>query len=375
MILGAAGNFGTKISWALAKLRCDLILCGRNRSRLNKFVHKIKFDEAFVNHKIAIDSAAFDIRKKSALAENLSKFKPKVLIDTCGPFQARDYNIAKTCIEHGVHYIDLADGRDFVTGINVLDKDAKAAGVSIISGASTVPGLSSCVLEKYKDSFSQIDSMEFGISPGQKAQRGLATTQAILSYLGKPLKKFESFNKSKKVYGWQGVYRQSYPVLGKRWMANCDIPDLDLLPKKYGIKNIKFCAGMESGMLHLGMWFLSWIVRCGAPIKLPKYAKLLLKLSHVFDFLGSDDGGMHIILKGKDKNGKPKEIKWFLIAKGGDGPQVPTIPAILLAKKLNYLSESQLKNSNLIGAQACVGLVSLDEYLDQLSEFDVKIYT
>ena len=66
MILGAAGNFGTKISWALAKLRTEMILCGRNRSRLNNFVHKIKFDEAFVNHKIAIDSAAFDIRKKSA---------------------------------------------------------------------------------------------------------------------------------------------------------------------------------------------------------------------------------------------------------------------------------------------------------------------
>jgi len=66
MILGAAGNFGTKISWALAKLRCDLILCGRNRSRLNKFAHKLKFDEAFADHKIAIDSAAFDIRKKSS---------------------------------------------------------------------------------------------------------------------------------------------------------------------------------------------------------------------------------------------------------------------------------------------------------------------
>ena len=102
---------------------------------------------------------------------------------------------------------------------------------------------------------------------------------------------------------------------------------------------------------------------------------ILEKKVHVFDFLGSDDGGMHIILKGKDKNGKPKEIKWFLIAKGGDGPQVPTVPAIILAKNLNDMSEEQVKQSNLIGAQACVGLVSLDEYLDQLSEFDVKIYT
>jgi hypothetical protein len=43
--------------------------------------------------------------------------------------------------------VDLADGRDFVCGIDVLDPQAKAAGVLLLSGASSVPALSSAVVD------------------------------------------------------------------------------------------------------------------------------------------------------------------------------------------------------------------------------------
>ena len=104
------------------------------------------------------------------------------------PFQIKRYEVAEACIAACVHYVDLADGRGFVTGIPALDASAKSAGVWVISGASTVPGLSSAVLEHYRSEFATIDSLRYGISPGQKAERGLATTQGILSYVGKPLK-------------------------------------------------------------------------------------------------------------------------------------------------------------------------------------------
>jgi len=287
----------------------------------------------------------------------------KVVINTCGPFQLCDYSVAETCIKFKVHYVDLSDGREFVTGISSLNTKAKEAGILVVSGASTVPGLSSAVLEKYQDEFSEIESLKYGISPGQKANRGLATTKSIMSYVGKPLKPFAGNNKA---YGWQDIYRQVYPELGTRWMANCEVPDLDLLPEHYGIKSIRFSAGMELSFMHLGIWFMSWLVRLGLPLNLPKRSAFLLRASDWFDILGSPDGGMHIIMNGKDKNGNPKEIKWFVIAKDGDGPQIPTIPAIILAKKLvaGKLNET--------GAKPCVGLVLLDEYLKELEEFNVQ---
>lgn len=155
---------------------------------------------------------------------------------------------------------------------------------------------------------------------------------------------------------FQGLYQQSYPEIGKRWMANCDIPDLDLFPNYYGIKDIQFFAGLESTALHLTLWALSWLVRFGLPINLTKHATFLLKLSHLFDYFGSSNGGMHMIISGKDHSKNPKTIKWFIIAKNGSGTQIPAIPAIILTKKLiNY-------KINQTGAMPCMNLITLEEY-------------
>ncbi len=355
LILGGYGNFGKRIAHMLTRQNIPVIIVGRDHAKAQSLLNALPPSLAEI--------AVFDVKKK--LPEQLQVLKPAVVINTCGPFQTSDYSIAKTCITHGIHYIDLADGRNFVREITTLDAEAKSHDVAVISGASTVPGLTSAVIEHYLPQFSEIDSLQFGIAPGQKAERGLATTQAILGYVGKKLKPCAGYPVR---YGWQDLYIQNYPQVGRRWMANCDIPDLDLLPIKYGIKRIKFSAGMENPLVHLGIWALSWLVRIGIPLNLPEYSAVLLKASSWFDFLGSADGGMHVILQGKDKAGALIIKKWFIIALDGDGPYIPTIPAIVLAKKI---ISDQFSTR---GAMACVGLVSLEEYLHELKHLKVTTY-
>jgi len=360
LILGGYGNFGKRITSALVKAGINIIICGRDAKK----AEKLKADLEKIYQNSAIEIAIFDVKKE--LAQQLKKLNPEVVINTAGPFQNSDYRVAEICIQHKIHYIDLADGRDFVCGISALDEKAKQAGVLVISGASTVPALSSAVLEKYKNEFLEINSLIFGISPGQKTERGLATTQGILSYIGKPINPSAISDSTN--YGWQNLYRINYPTLGKRWMANCDIPDLDLFPSHYGVKSIRFSAGMESDLLHLGIWFCSWLVRLGFLKNLEKHANFLLKISHYFDWLGTNNGGMHMLIKGCDKHQKEKIIHWFIIAKNGDGPQIPTIPAIILAKKI---ISGEIKET---GAKPCVAMVSLDEYMDELKELEVRQY-
>ncbi len=358
-ILGGYGNFGWRISRALAKAGIPIVICGRDKNKAQDLANNLT--KQFPNSHIEI--SCFDVNKE--LSQELSKHHPLAVINTCGPFQNSDYKVAQNCIAAKVHYIDLSDGRDFVNNIISLNDEAQKNNVLVISGASTVPGLSSAVIEKYKNEFSQINSLKFGISPGQKASRGLATTKAILSYIGRPIKPFAG---NQKAYGWQDLYRQKYPELGKRWMANCDIPDLDLFPKHYQIKSIRFSAGMESSALHLGIWLTSWLVRICPFIHPEKYGSALLKISNLFNFLGTDDGGMHIIIEGLDHHQKPLKKEWFIIARNSDGPHIPTIPAIIIAKKL-YAGTMNLK-----GATPCIAMVSLDEYLNELKEFDIKTY-
>jgi hypothetical protein len=351
LILGGYGNFGKRIARALVKAQVPIIIVGRDHDKAQALSSELG---------PLVQPVTFDVNQD--LAAQLDRLQPCAVVNTCGPFQTADYRVAETCIAQGVHYIDLADAREFVMGITQLDETAKAKGVAIVSGASTVPGLSSAVLEHFKHEFASIDSLRFGISPGQKAERGLATTQGILTYVGKPLAPFAGHERA---YGWQDVHRQEYPGLGKRWMANCEIPDLDVLPAHYGIRSIRFSAGLELAPMHLGLWALSWLVRLGLPLNLPKHAASLLKASNWFDRFGSADGGMHVIMEGTAPDGSSYTRQWFIIAKDGYGPYIPTIPAIVLAKKIAAGA------SPAPGAYPCVALVSLEEYLAELSNYPI----
>ena len=356
LILGGYGNFGSRIAAALVKDNMPVIIAGRELRKAQTLQAKLGGE----NNQVGV--AAFDANQE--LDKQLGILKPKLVINTIGPFQITDYRIAKTCIKHKVHYIDLADARDFVPGITCLDNLARENDVLVVSGASTVPGLSSAVLDYYQTDFSEMHSLIYGISPGQKAPRGLATTESILTYLGKPLKPWDSEIR----YGWQDNYRQTYPELGKRWMANCDIPDLDLFTERYGFKEIRFSAGMENSFLHLSMWAMSYLVRLGLPVDLSRHGKFLLSLSHFFDFMGTTNGGMHILIKGLDKQRQPLAIQWYIVAKENDGPQIPCVPAIVLSKKI-------LRNAiNIRGAMPCVGMVTLEEYMKELEGLAIKTY-
>ncbi len=354
LILGGYGNFGKRIATALNRMGVPVIIAGRDR-------HKA---EALAATLPRARAAMVDIHRD--LAACLAREKPSVVVHTSGPFQGADYAVARTCIRAGIDYVDLADGRAFVRDFGQLDAEARAAGVTAISGASTVPGLSSAVIAHFRPAFGSLDRVDFGISPGQKAERGLATTRAILTYTGKRLMPFASHPEA---YGWMDNRSQVYPGLGRRWFANCDIPDLDLLPEAYGLKDIRFGAGMDLPLLHFGLWGLAALVRLGLPLDLPKLAGPLLAASNLLNGIGHDTGGMHMILSGTGPDGQPLTQTWFIVALAGDGPQIPAVPAILLARRL-YEKDPSLK----AGAYPCVGLVRLEDYLEALRPFSIKTY-
>jgi hypothetical protein len=60
--------------------------------------------------------------------------------------------------------------------------------------------------------------------------------------------------------------------------------------------------------------------------------------------------------------------EWFVIALDGDGPYIPTVPAVVLTRKI------LTGQFGAAGAMPCVGLVSLEEYLHELKDFNVKAY-
>ncbi len=347
-----------------------VIVAGRDRARAQSFIASIDAPKA------ALDAIALDTQAED-FAVGLRDLAPQVVIDTAGPFQQRTeggeatevYRVAAAALAAGAHSIDLADSRDYVCGIGALDAVAKTAGRWAISGASSVPGLHAAVIEAHRERFAEIDAVESAIAPGNRTPRGWATMLAILSYSGKPYRGFVD-GTWRTIYGWQSLRRLHVRDVGTRWLARCDVPDLELLPKRYPtLRTIEFRAGVELRRMHLGLWLATWLVRAGLIRDLRWFAKPLFTLSEYWQHIGSDVGFMRVTLRGRGHDGARQRLDWTLIARNGDGPQIPATAAVLLTRKL---ARGELPGS---GATPCLDVFMLDEFLQTLDGFAMETRT
>jgi len=348
LLVGGYGNFGTFVARRLSReAELTLIVAGRSQSKARALAELLN-----------VEWAQFDIFED--IDDHLRKLKPDVLVHTSGPFQEQGYELAEACIRNGVHYLDLADGREFVANIARLDTAARAANVLVVSGASTVPGLTSAVLTKYAAEFRTLDSIDFGIATAQKTNRGLATVKAVLGYAGKPFKTLID-GQMRDVYGWQGFRWRKFRGLGWRPLGNCDVPDLQLFPERFPtLRTIRFRGGLELPLLHAALWALTWFVRAGIIPNLRVAAPLLLRVSRLFDVFGTDDSGFYMGMNGRGADGQPKQVVFDLTAKAADGLMIPCTPAVVLT--LDLVKGNMVQR----GAMPCVGLVGLDDILREL---------
>ncbi len=204
----------------LATTDFDVIVAARNRGRLAALVDR---HAAGSERQGPARLTARVLDTGTATPDDLWKTGAFVVIDAAGPFQKAPMNLPTAAIAAGMHYVDLADARDFVAGFATLDTAAKAADVVAITGASSTPALSNAVLDKMTRGWRVVHSVDIAISPGNRAPRGLAVVRSILSYAGRPVTLFES-GKGRSRPGWGLLARRPMPGLGRRWLSLAETP-------------------------------------------------------------------------------------------------------------------------------------------------------
>ncbi|WP_024573871.1 MULTISPECIES: hypothetical protein [unclassified Afipia] len=363
LLIGATGAFGSRLAVMLAKLEgLELVLAARKINRLNR----IKDDLNARGANARITTIAFD----KTHPEMISGIAPWAIVDAAGPFQENDYTIPLASVNCGAHYVDLSDARTHVEGFtSAVDAQARANNVLAVTGASSTPALSHAALTQLVAGWQQIDEVLVAISPGAKAPRGLSVVQAILSYVGQPVRVFEN-GQWQQNFGWSGVRRLDMPGLGARWVSLCETPDLDLLPKNFVInRSALFLAGLELSPMHLGLSALSLLVRWNLMKSLRPLARPLRAIAGVLAPFGSDRGGMLVQVSGRDGKDRYVTARWSLLAEKNAGPNVPAAAAAAIIRALHSGREIRT------GAQACVGLLSCEAILDELTNLPISTRT
>jgi uncharacterized protein YbjT (DUF2867 family) len=345
VVIGGYGNFGARVCRALAVSGMEVIAAGRNPDEGAE-----AFGELPVRH-ARLDHAAPDF------PQTLKRLAPDLVIHCAGPFQSQNYGVARAALAAGAHYFDLADGRQFVARFpQNMQSAARAADRLAVSGASSVPALSSAVISSLMSRLPVIEEIQIAIAPGQRAPRGQATLAAGLSYAGRPFK-WVSDGAWRDAWGWQELRRLRFYGLGPRWAAACDVPDLEIFPRIFpGVRTVQFRFALELGVQQSALWLAASLRRHGVQVPLERWAGALEWIAARMNSFGGKLAGMLVSVRGRRADGSPARAEWHLTADALHGPEIPCMPAILLARKLAAGGIAQR------GAFACTGFLSLPEF-------------
>ncbi|PZT92059.1 MAG: saccharopine dehydrogenase [Citromicrobium sp.] len=324
-MLGGYGGFGGRISRRLSDAGHEVVVAGRSLAKA----------QAFCAGDPGLLPAKLD---RSDIAAGLALHRPALVVDASGPFQSMDYSVPRAAIAAGVHYCDIADGSAFVTGITDLDHAARAAGVVVLSGASSVPALSGAVARELAAGLDTVTAVKLAISASNQATAGGSVAAAIIGQVGQPFRLWRG-RRRETVHGWQEMERADFalpgrdPLIGRR-VALVDVPDVHLLSDRLpGRPSVVFRAGGELGFQNVALWLLSWPVRCRWLKGLSGLARWLRPLQGLTRRMGSDRSGMIVRMFGRAR-GERVERRWTLIAENGDGPEIPTLAIAPIAARI-----------------------------------------
>jgi NAD(P)-dependent dehydrogenase (short-subunit alcohol dehydrogenase family) len=261
LIAGGSGVFGRILAREiLATTSVKLILAGRDREAAARACRSLDGGGRVEARAMDLDEPETFLRAAAGCF---------AVVCAAGPFQTLDRQLPRLAVASGAHWLDIGDDAGWVVPVlddTVLDRAARAAGVAVLPGLSTVPALSGALARWCLRRASGAALVRIVLWIGNRNARGAgAIASALLSGFGNPV-----------TVRLPGGERRA-------WLFRS--PDLELLRRDPGIE-AEFRVAFEWRISNWMMARLQGIPdRCVGPL-----AAGLSLLSAPFARLGSDEG-------------------------------------------------------------------------------------
>ena len=137
LLIGASGVVGQLLCAELRqKTGWTIGLAGRRRPPLEALAATFSPPAAVV---------PCDVEIASELAAALKQFRPELVVSVVGNYTQTGVNVARTCLQAGVMFLDICDEPKPMAELRGLHAEAVAAGVPLIIGGGTAPQTSSAL--------------------------------------------------------------------------------------------------------------------------------------------------------------------------------------------------------------------------------------
>jgi saccharopine dehydrogenase-like NADP-dependent oxidoreductase len=354
IVLGGYGAIGSRICTSIARIPyVECVIAGRNPKRARRLAKSV-----------TASMLRIDAEDETAVSQNLAG--AFMVIDAAGPFQRRSMVVAQYCASHGIHYIDVADDRQFVNDVLQLNATAKRNECLLVTGSASLPALAAVLVESLAGYYDKIDEIHSAAVAGNSTPVGPAGARSLLHKIGVPTRlKIRGRWQEAPCWTQPGKNLFPEPFLNKRTYLY-SVPAVDHFARQFGVRDATFRFGLQLGVFNRGLVLLAWLRRIGWLKQPERYARMFLAFTRWFRRFGGSGYSVQVQVLGA-KADNPVEHSATLFEADSDKLGLLTSITVTLVKRW---IEHGVPDA---GAVSAIGVVDLDALKPELIAHDVKL--
>ena len=237
LVLGASGSIGRYVAAEIARSPdvSKVVLAGRS-------VRSVGNISRMLGSSDRVEAGTVDVLdpgSEEAFAE------VDVVVSAAGPAYLLEPAAVATAIRAGVDYVSLADDHAVTRAVMELDPQAKAAGVTVVSGCGLAPGLSNLLIDVAARRLDSVEEIDLSLARSSAESEGEATTMHFFNELTQPAPVISDFIRSEQRAGT--APRLVYFPEPVGWIETFRLghPEIETLPERYGeLRALQFRVGL-----------------------------------------------------------------------------------------------------------------------------------
>lgn len=226
-----------------------------------------------------VDFLPLDLADQEGLGNAIAN--SNLVIHCAGPFHYRDARVLRTCIEHGVNYLDVSDHPSFTLKALKCSDDAASAGVTAIVNSGIFPGISNSMVLQGVEQLDEPERIHLSYLVSGSGGAGVTVMRTTFLGLQRPFKAWIDGQ-------WQEVKPYSDretvqfpPPYGRAGVYWFEMPETFTLADTFPVKTVITKFGSVPDFYN----HLTWIAAHWFPKPLMQHRGTIEFLAHVSHFM------------------------------------------------------------------------------------------
>lgn len=286
----------------------------------------------------------------------------QVAVGCVGPFYEFALPLAQAALQAGVSYIDLCDDHTPLPQLLALEPEARAKGITLITGLGWTPGLSNLLAKKGAQQLEEVDTIKIAWVGSSGDSQGLAVIKHLFYAITGKVPFYQN-GEWRQVPALGEEEQVEFPGLGRLPVFACGHPEPVTLPRYLRVRNVSI-----KGTLY-PLWnarSAAFFVRLGltrSPRRIDRLARFVHRIESLFRLGAKPLSGVRVDVIGSCK-GQPQTLSQLVMDRMARLTGIPAAVGALL------LVRGEL---NQPGVWAPEGCLEPDSFLKHLERYGIQV--